>query len=385
MALVDYGSSEESGAEEPAPSVSAQIRSKPSNTKPSFKKLVDGSNPSKIRLDLTNPDSKESVSEHDGPPAKKIKTAESAFRGFNSFLPAPKRLTATGSLRRGGLGKGVSLKTGATPAFTREPVEQHVTSENTAETAEADGRPWNPGTAASTNHANDVMAVDTAADKPTSVPQRQATIFKPLSVSRGPKIKKPPLERDVGVTATIPNQNHSLIGTSKPPVTLFSHHPASIESHTPVSDSEKAGGYEPMLFKPSAEETSVPQVPPMDLASEERQIHNSSHDMSLDAVASSLNLTASQKRQLLGRNASKSSAQSMRIANFNTDVEYAANEALRQSGEAVQHQAVRPIAGGGKHSLKQLVSSAVGQKDALDEKFAEGSRNRKEGATRYGW
>lgn len=382
MALVDYGSSEESGVEEPAASVSAQYKSKPSNPKPSFKKLVDSSNPSKIRLDLKNPDSKESRLEHDGPPAKKLKTAEGATKGFNSFLPAPKRPTTTGNLSKGGLGKGVSLKTGATPAFTREPVEQHVPSDDTAE---ADRQSWNPETAANTNHANDLMADDTAVDKPTSMPQRQATIFKPLSVSRKPKVKKPAPERDVGVLTTPPNQNRSLVGASTPPVTLFSHHSTIFESPAQEDNSEKAGGYEPMLFKPPAEEISVPQVASMDPASEDREMPNSSHDMSLDAVASSLNLTASQKRQLLGRNASKSAAQPMRISNFNTDAEYAANEALRQSGEVVQHQAVRPIAGGGKHSLKQLVSSAVGQKDALDEKFAEGSRNRKEGATRYGW
>ena len=109
-------------------------------------------------------------------------------------------------------------------------------------------------------------------------------------------------------------------------------------------------------------------------------------DQSLAAIATSLNLTPAQKRQLLGRNASKtSSTQAIKVTNFNTDEEYASNEALRQAGETVQHQAVRPIQGGGKHSLKQLVSSAVGQQEALEEKFAEGSRNRKEGAGRYGW
>ena len=47
--------------------------------------------------------------------------------GFNSFLPAPKRPAAAsggssiGGISRGGLGSGVSLKTGATPAFSREP------------------------------------------------------------------------------------------------------------------------------------------------------------------------------------------------------------------------------------------------------------------------
>jgi len=72
------------------------------------------------------------------------------------------------------------------------------------------------------------------------------------------------------------------------------------------------------------------------------------------------------------------------VVNFNTDAEYAANELFRQSGEQVQHNPVRAIATG-KHSLKQLVSAATGQKEALEESFASGKRNKREAGNKYGW
>jgi hypothetical protein len=72
------------------------------------------------------------------------------------------------------------------------------------------------------------------------------------------------------------------------------------------------------------------------------------------------------------------------VINFNTDQEYAANEVLRASGEQVQHNPVRAPPSG-KHSLKQLVSMATGQKDALEESFAAGRQNKKEAGSRYGW
>ena len=104
---------------------------------------------------------------------------------------------------------------------------------------------------------------------------------------------------------------------------------------------------------------------------------------SLEAIASDLNLSAAARRQLLGRHGPPSST-AINIVNFNTDAEYAANEILRASGDVVQHNPVRAIASG-KHSLKQLVNAATGQKEALEESFATGKRNKKEAGNKYGW
>jgi len=72
-----------------------------------------------------------------------------------------------------------------------------------------------------------------------------------------------------------------------------------------------------------------------------------------------------------------------RVVNFNMEREYAANEALRASGEQV-YNPVRAIAPG-KHSLRQVVSMAQNNQSALEDSFAQGKNNRKDAAGRYGW
>ena len=73
------------------------------------------------------------------------------------------------------------------------------------------------------------------------------------------------------------------------------------------------------------------------------------------------------------------------IKDFNTDMEYAHNEKLRQQGEAVQHNPLKSISGTGKNSLRSLVNVATTQKDALEDHFAAGARNKIEAGNRYGW
>ena len=75
---------------------------------------------------------------------------------------------------------------------------------------------------------------------------------------------------------------------------------------------------------------------------------------------------------------------SMNIAHFNMDAEYASNEHLRQAGEVVEHRAVKAIAPG-KHSLQQLVNNARSQQDAMEDKWADGRREKGEGGAKYGW
>jgi hypothetical protein len=102
----------------------------------------------------------------------------------------------------------------------------------------------------------------------------------------------------------------------------------------------------------------------------------------LNNVADDLNLSKSERRQLFGRNAPSADS---RVLTFNTDQEYAHNQALAETElAATQHNPVRAIAPG-KHSLQQLVNAAASQKDALEESFASGRRNKKEAGSRYGW
>jgi hypothetical protein len=95
-----------------------------------------------------------------------------------------------------------------------------------------------------------------------------------------------------------------------------------------------------------------------------------------------MDLTPAQRRQLFGRN-HKDNANT-NVTTFNIDSEYANNEVMRQAGEVVQHRAIKTIAPG-KHSLQQLVNNARTQKDAIEDAWAEGRKNRAEGGSKYGW
>jgi hypothetical protein len=105
----------------------------------------------------------------------------------------------------------------------------------------------------------------------------------------------------------------------------------------------------------------------------------------LTNLASELNLTESERRRLFGRKGQGSELSGANIIEFNTDKEYAHNEQLRQQGETVQHNALKSISGTGKNSLRSLINVAVTQKDALEEHFASGRRNKREAGSKYGW
>ncbi|KAL8867741.1 MAG: hypothetical protein Q9174_005463 [Haloplaca sp. 1 TL-2023] len=125
MGLVDYSDSEGSDAESKQEKQKVP-KASTGTQKPAFQKVVDRSNPHKIRVNL--PEQAQEIAEdgkhEDEPPAKRAKTGGGAFGGFNSFLPAPKRAGAVAGnagAKRNGLGNGVSLKTGAAPGFSRDP------------------------------------------------------------------------------------------------------------------------------------------------------------------------------------------------------------------------------------------------------------------------
>ncbi|CAL8581060.1 hypothetical protein XPA_006765 [Xanthoria parietina] len=398
MVLVDYSESEGSEAEDKQTS-SKVPKPLPNPTKPAFQKVVDRSNPHKIRVNLPelDRDSAEVREDEEGPPSKRAKMGGGTFGGFNSFLPAPKRATATNGTAstRGGLGSGVNLKTGAAPGFSREPMPEH--SRNIEEDADiVDGGDLPQGTkhpredtSIGINGPPEVAKPQTA-EKFTEKTAKQgnAMMFKPLSVARKPQKKK----TAVPIADTTPAQKHATPASSQPkPAQKLSLFSTDIAQNDHINDTTSSGTYQPMIYgiqepEDPAAKLSRPGEPYMDdpVAAEEpvAQSNFAQGPQSLDNIAADLNLSASAKRQLLGRQ--NRHASPINVVNFNTDQEYAANEVLRQAGEQAQHNPVRAIAPG-KHSLKQLVNAASNQKDALEEQFASGRRNKKEAGSKYGW
>lgn len=390
MALVDYSGSESSEEEDEATIQRAVTKLKPSSSKPAFQRLVDRSDPHKIRVSLPetskpNPDDEENEER----PTKRAKIGSGGMGGFNALLPAPKRAAAAngraslGGPRVGGLGSGVNLKTGAAPGFCREPeqslaaVEEDQTDGNTAKTGAGaqDGKSEGP------DRASPAVIETKHSEEPK--PKSNSTIFKPLSVTRKPQKKK---ATPTGYGNAIAGANGQREEKSKPKVSLFSTGDVNQRSR---EESVRNGEYQPMVYHADAVDSKLSLLDaPGDIEGDlsitftSESIAATPTLQSLDSIASDLNLSKSAKRQLLGRQKNNGSA--VNIVNFNIDEEYKANEDIRRSGEQVQHNAVRAIAPG-KHSLKQLVNMGTAQAEALEESFASGRRNRSEAGSKYGW
>ncbi|KAK6595803.1 hypothetical protein H4I96_10122 [Botrytis cinerea] len=381
MGLVDYSDSEDSDSPEvtaPKPPTSTSTTGKPA-----FQKVVDRSNPGKIR-----------------PPTKRAKTGGGAFSGFNSFLPAPKRagqstsatLGGGNAARKSGLGAGVSLKTGAAPAFSREPEpvqEREYTTEEPAEEEEGAS-----GSGLNLPPPSSLVDEQKPADEVKLV--GKPLMFRPLSVARKPAKKKPqkpnsnaPTDSTFTSTPQINSpatpQNTGKVAP-KPKVSLFSLEVEPVNTPNTTSNGE----YKPLLYQPTPSKEPIYEdytpttshtlpfapTPPV----------NNHNTESLSSIADTLHLSAAERRQLFGRQKGGGSGPqaATKIINFNTDQEYAHNEELRAAGEQVVHNPVRAIAPG-KHSLKQLVGAAQSQREALEESFATGRNNRKEAGSKYGW
>ncbi|KAI0480671.1 mitotic checkpoint regulator, MAD2B-interacting-domain-containing protein [Xylariaceae sp. FL0804] len=140
MGLVDYSDSESESEStpKPAPQAAAPPTQTSTGKKPS-QRLVDRSNPGRIRVNLPQSSAGEATdkpatgAEAEEPPAKRARVAArggGAFSGFNSFLPPPKNLAkAAGGANNnsvvansGGAPRlvGASLRTSAAPGFSRE-------------------------------------------------------------------------------------------------------------------------------------------------------------------------------------------------------------------------------------------------------------------------
>jgi hypothetical protein len=412
MNLIAYSDSESDGEAQPAPKPT--LKQAP---KPSFQKVVDRSNPGLIKVNLpgaSQPKSEKDDIESDAPPAKKPRLGgASAFGGFNAMLPAPKKAApAAASAPPGkralgkGLAAGVNLRTGAEPAFKREPrVETEEYDEN--------GNPikkepmkkddfralFNLPAPKSENkkEATPEKLVDTTQIDAAPAPKPVAPRFVPMSVGKGKK-KKPVAPRPATTSAMESKATSSTISAPqpetvpaapprKPKVSLFgvSQEPtvpangASNETYTPLLYGTDVQEREALIPDNAfdgqvAYQTQTAPAGPTSMASN-----------GLTGLASELNLSEAERRQLFGKKGREADFSAAKIVEFNTDTEYAHNEKLRQQGEQVQHNALKSISGTGKNSLRSLINVASTQKDALEEHFASGYRNKKEAGNKYGW
>ncbi|KAJ5974507.1 hypothetical protein N7481_011717 [Penicillium waksmanii] len=388
MALVAYSDSEGSDAEpdtKPAP---------PTKNNESGGFAVDRSNPRKIRVALPElkPDPSADKDSDDGPARKKPRVGGGggAFSGFSSFLPAPKR-TAEKKTPIASTRKPFSLKTGAERGFDREADTEMKYHTEPSTGADGGGAPTSGSLEQSASKSNSAAATHTPIGEVKL--QGNPMMFRPLSVGRPQKKKKttaaaaqPSLSASAPAAAEQqPTATASAASTAPPPpkpkVSLFSLSSEEISSTTDASLSAGAGAYEPLVYE--AETPSAgPTLAPESTAPEPDYAPANPVSSSLNNIANDLNLSKSERRQLFGRNAPSADS---RVLTFNTDQEYAHNQALAETElAATQHNPVRAIAPG-KHSLQQLVNAAASQKDALEESFASGRRNKKEAGSRYGW
>ncbi len=228
-------------------------------------------------------------------------------------------------------------------------------------------------------------------------------MFKPLSVTRKP-VKKKKAVAGGGDDASLGRKAESAVAqgaaTSKK-VSLFSlgddETPTTAEISTTTSAATTSGAYEP-LFSSAADDTD--QYDDVTGPYDADSIYDgaaaafaaapaavSAQPQSLTSIVDDLNLSRAERRALFGREGGAAAAKmaAAPVRNLNMDAEYQHNEELRASGEALPgHRPVRAVMPG-KHSLRQLVASAQGQREALEETFARNRSTQKEASGRYGW
>ncbi|EEQ87465.1 uncharacterized protein BDCG_02585 [Blastomyces dermatitidis ER-3] len=447
MALVSYSDSEgsDSGSasttqlfEKKKAAGPTALSSSRESSKPTFQPLTDRRNPGKILVSL--PDADEHArcnaqqngsddNDGDGPARKRPRISAQgggggAFSGFNSFLPAPKR---KGPVKPGldkrsdgtaAPRKVFSLKTGAEPGFDRQADEQMKWDLDNGGLPGTTGEETKAGVADGYS-IGVTEPVKEKVEEPAVKPKGNAMMFKPLSVARGTTKKKkvrttvvPPPQTtssaDGGkpVHETMTTAGQMKVGDTiskpapKPKISLFGL--GKEEEQAPSALPSSSAPYIPLVYNTSSEpqhdtSTIIPSEsssPPPSARVPEQQRQQ---PQTLASIADDLNLTAAQKRQLLGRQGVSSSASNAagatqsnpNIITFNTDQEYSSNNAFLLTASEVelaaqQHNPVRSIAPG-KHSLQQLVNAVSTQREALEESFAAGRRNKREAGNKYGW
>lgn len=396
MALVAYSDSEGSDAE--PETTSAPSTTKKPESGSGFR--VDRSNPRKIQVALPEVKPEHAPGQdEDGPARKKPRVGGGgAFSGFNSFLPAPKKVEKKAPVAT--TRKVFSLKTGATPGFSREADAEMRNDFAFGADAGADAGGDDDTIPVAGSLGSQITTNDASATTDNGEVKLQGNpmMFRPLSVARNQKKKKttkvtsqptpsapaPAAKSAEAVSPQPTTTAPAAPAPSKPKVSLFS---LSSEETSRAGDVHtSSGAYEPLVYSNeiesvSAGPTPAPEIDPT-IPNYSAPATVSSQPSTLDNIANDLNLSKSERRQLFGRNAPPAES---RILEFNTDKEYATNQVLAKTElAATQHNPVRAIAPG-KHSLQQLVNAASSQKDALEESFATGRRNKKEAGSKYGW
>ena len=223
-------------------------------------------------------------------------------------------------------------------------------------------------------------------------------MFRPLSVGRPQKKRKTTkiAEQPTPSSSAAPKPAQPLQQTPapapapappKPKVSLFSLSTDEATSQpAPAPGPSASATYQPLVYNAEGEEVSaadpvLAEPAPIAVGHSTATV-STNPTSSLDSIANDLNLSKAERRQLFGRNAMPSQSH---VRTFNTDEEYASNKVLAQGELAgTQHNPVRSIAPG-KHTLQQLLNVASSQKEALEESFATGRRNKKEAGSKYGW
>lgn len=398
-ALVTYPDSDNSDAEENSNQATSPKSGAPPKQGP-FHKKVHPATPHKIRINLPTPLITTDDTDIDAPTAKKARTI--GLGGFNSLLPPPKKPDRgrssnddSGTTVRLHVGDTGVLRTGIAPSFARDACvpESEQALERTGNEDYLLSR-LNPVTG-----LREQESPKGGAEEQKMV--GRPILFKPLSVTRQTRKRTSRHEdtvpgarsetRSAGRLAARPPGSSHLEGrvtgtTTAPACSLFSfaQEESSIIPETTANEgkTEVGSAFTAKLGTEAARVASDAAVRPEPNLSWEEQ------PQSLGTIASDLNLSASARRQLFGRQSGKGNLQpelpAVSIMKFNTDDEYAFNESIRASGDSAQPNPVRAIAPG-KHSLKQLVNAASSQKEALEEQFASGKRNRREAGGKFGW
>lgn len=417
MALVSYSESEASDSEQEDVAKSQEEKPDPTPPTPAanppkqpssanFPSLVDRSNPRKIRVALPEikPESAADGEQEgeDGPARKKAKLGGGrAFSGFNAFLPAPKRATATADKDKESAGparKVFSLKTGATPGFDRgADTEMRQDQGFDADDGGDEGDIPKAGSLR-TEDSGETEVADKPKEEGKGEPKLKgnAMMFKPLSVGRNSQQKKKPPKT---TTSALPAADELRAAPQKPrqqpqqapaqaapppkpKISLFSISSEDDSVTTPSNEPAQGTSYQPLVYNPTP--NAPPAGPePEPSTSIPADTYAQQQPQTLDNIADDLNLSRAQRRHLFGRHADTSKS---RVLNFDTETEYVANQEMAQQTDlaATQHNPVRAIAPG-KHTLQQLVNAASNQREALEESFAAGRRNKKEAGSKYGW
>jgi hypothetical protein len=353
MALVNYSDSEGSDTEAPIAAPAPKVAA------PAKPKLINRTESKKIKVELPQIRPEPGQGDAEQPAPKRARTA-GAFSGFNSFLPPPKK-TGQNAPK-----PGVSLKTSSEAAFSRTPVPV-LPSGNESDGSDGVGKQSLP------------VVEEKREEEPKIV--GKTTRFMPLSVANAKKKKKPihgpkvpVLEKSAAssIGSTSQDLAQGVTPAEAPPkakakVSLFSFGGEdTTEKHSASYQPEFADPEANLAEDAAATQTQQASIPPT--------------TNTLSDIASDMNLTPAQRRQLFGRGGMNAG----NIAHFNMDAEYRSNQELAASGETFEHKQVKTIAPG-KHSLQQLVNNVKSQSSALEDKWAEGRRNRGEGGSKYGF